>query len=189
VARGRPARQRARHCGLVAPKRDGRNDVLPPTAQGVQQHLAALWAPSAPAVGGRLPTGEGRPLRGLQRDHRGDDHGRRLNRRLGQDVSPKPTAHHPESSHRPIRLTQVDSAATRCPGLIGSFRSSSTTSDQCMTKSPPHYVKSPSRTAWRWPKSGQPIPRRCGIHPGCIVHPGVNLAKPIGESPSGSRPH
>ena len=30
------------------------------------------------------------PLRGLERDHRGDDHGRRLNRRLGQDVSSKP---------------------------------------------------------------------------------------------------
>ena len=45
-------------------------------------------------------------------DHRGDDHGRRLNRRLGQDVSSKPTAHHPESSHRPIRLAQVDSAVT-----------------------------------------------------------------------------
>ena len=57
---------------------------------GVQRHLAALWAPSAPAVGGRLPTGDGRPLRGLERDHRGDDHGRRLNRRLGQDVSSKP---------------------------------------------------------------------------------------------------
>ena len=57
---------------------------------GVQRHLAALSAPSAPAVGGRLPTGDGRPLRGLQRDHRGDDHGRRLNRRLGQDVSSKP---------------------------------------------------------------------------------------------------
>ena len=41
-------------------------------------------------VGGRLPTGDGRPLRGLERDHRGDDHGRRLNRRLGQDVSSKP---------------------------------------------------------------------------------------------------
>ena len=27
---------------------------------------------------------------GLERDHRGDDHGRRLNRRLGQDVSSKP---------------------------------------------------------------------------------------------------
>ena len=57
---------------------------------GVQRHLAALSAPSAPAVGGRLPTGDGRPLRGLERDHRGDDHDRRLNRRLGQDVSSKP---------------------------------------------------------------------------------------------------
>ena len=57
---------------------------------GVQRHLAALSAPSAPAVGGALPTGHGRPLRGLERDHRGDDHGRRLNRRLGQDVSSKP---------------------------------------------------------------------------------------------------
>ena len=57
---------------------------------GVQRHLAALSAPPAPAVGGRLPTGDGRPLRGLERDHRGDDHGRRLNRRLGQDVSSKP---------------------------------------------------------------------------------------------------
>ena len=61
-------------------------------------------------VGGRLPTGDGRPLRGLERDHRGDDHGCRLNRRLGQDVSSKPTAYHPESSHRPIRLAQVDNA-------------------------------------------------------------------------------
>ena len=47
-----------------------------PVAVRVQRHLAALSAPSAPAVGGRLPTGDGRPLRGLQRDHRGDDHGR-----------------------------------------------------------------------------------------------------------------
>ena len=46
---------------------------------GVQRHLAALSAPSAPAVGGRLPTGDGRPVRGLERDHRGDDHRRRLN--------------------------------------------------------------------------------------------------------------
>ena len=58
---------------------------------GVQRHLAALSAPSAPAVGGRLPTGDGRPLRGLERDHRGDDHGRRLNRRLGQVFPPEPT--------------------------------------------------------------------------------------------------
>ena len=50
----------------------------------------ALSAPSAPAVGRRLPTGDGRPLRGLERDHRRDDHGRRLNRQLGQDVSSKP---------------------------------------------------------------------------------------------------
>ena len=128
---GRPARQRARHSGPVAPKRGGRKEVLPPTARGpavgalgdrtdklasyqvahrelvpsvthrrskylnnraeklppadpatragdetlqvdparatvpvgVQRHLAALSAPSAPAVGGRLPTGHGRPLR------------------------------------------------------------------------------------------------------------------------------
>jgi hypothetical protein len=33
----------------------------------VQRHLAALSAASAPAVGGRLPTGDGRPLRGLAR--------------------------------------------------------------------------------------------------------------------------
>ena len=58
---------------------------------GVQRHLAALSAPSAPAVGGRLPTGDGRPLRGLERDHRGDDHGRRLNRQLGQVFPPEPT--------------------------------------------------------------------------------------------------
>ena len=37
-----------------------------------QRHLAAFAAPSTPAVGGRLPTGDGRPLRGLQRDHRDD---------------------------------------------------------------------------------------------------------------------
>jgi transposase-like protein len=41
-------------------------------------HFATLSAPSAPAVGGRLPTGDGRPLRGLERDHRGG-HDRRLN--------------------------------------------------------------------------------------------------------------
>ena len=52
------------------------------------RHLAALSAPSAPAVGGRLPTGDGRPLRGLERDHRGDDHGRRLNRRLDRTFRP-----------------------------------------------------------------------------------------------------
>ena len=45
---------------------------------GVQRHLAAFSAPSASAVGGRLPTGDGRPLRGLERDHRGC-HDRRLN--------------------------------------------------------------------------------------------------------------
>ena len=159
VARGRPARQRARHSGPVAPKRGGRKEVLPPTAQGpavgaqgdrhrqarplaggapraravgdpspvevpeqprrelasadpatragdetlqvdparatvtvgVQRHLAALSAPSAPAVGGAdYRQGHRRPLRGLEQDHRGDDHGRRLNQRLGQDVSAKP---------------------------------------------------------------------------------------------------
>ena len=54
---------------------------------GISPHFRP---PSAPAVGGRLPTGDGRPLRGLERDHRRDDHGRRLNRRLGQDVSSTP---------------------------------------------------------------------------------------------------
>ena len=53
---------------------------------GISPHFRP---PSAPAVGGRLPTGGGRPLRGLERDHWRDDHGR-LNRRLGQDVSSKP---------------------------------------------------------------------------------------------------
>ena len=52
--------------------------------------ISPTSAPSAPAVGGRLPAGDGRPLRGLERDHRRDNHGRRLNRRLGQDVSSKP---------------------------------------------------------------------------------------------------
>ena len=37
----------------------------------VQRHLAALSAASAPAVGGRLPPGDGRPLRCLERDHTG----------------------------------------------------------------------------------------------------------------------
>ncbi len=57
---------------------------------GVQRHLAALPAPSAPAVGGRLPTGDGRPLRGLERDHRG---GPRPppERELGQGFPPEPT--------------------------------------------------------------------------------------------------
>ena len=55
--------------------------------RGISPHFRA---PSAPAVGGRLPPGDGRPLRGLERDHRRDDHGHRLNRRLGQDVSSKP---------------------------------------------------------------------------------------------------
>src|SRR6185295_12241946 len=54
---------------------------------GISPHFRP---PSAPAVGRRLPTGDGRPLRGLERDHRRDDHGRRLNRRLGHDVSSKP---------------------------------------------------------------------------------------------------
>ena len=44
----------------------------------VQRHLATFSSPSASAVGGRLPTGDGRPLRGLERDHRGC-HDRRLN--------------------------------------------------------------------------------------------------------------
>ena len=91
----------------------------------VQRHLAALSAASAPAVGGRLPPGDGRWLRGLQRDHRRDDHGRRLNRRLGQDVSSKPTAHHPESSHRPIRLAQVDNASASALSRSATFRASS----------------------------------------------------------------
>ena len=39
---------------------------------------------------GRLPTGDGRPLRGLERDHRGDDHGRRLNRGLDRTFRPSP---------------------------------------------------------------------------------------------------
>jgi len=42
---------------------------------GISPHFRP---PSAPAVGRRLPTGDGRPLRGLGRDHRCDDHGRRL---------------------------------------------------------------------------------------------------------------
>jgi hypothetical protein len=89
----------------ASPVPGGRNGSCPRSAASRRTS-----APSAPTIGGRLPTGDGRPLRGLQRDHRGDDHGRCLNRRLGQDVSPKPTVHHPESSHRPIRLAQVDSA-------------------------------------------------------------------------------
>ena len=43
-----------------------------------QRHLTSFSAPSALAVGARLPTGDGRPLRGLERDHRGG-HDRRLN--------------------------------------------------------------------------------------------------------------
>ena len=35
-ARGRPARQRARQCGLVAPNRGGRNEVLPPMRKGLR---------------------------------------------------------------------------------------------------------------------------------------------------------
>ena len=59
-------------------------------------------------------------LHDLERDHRGDDHGRRLNRPLGHDVSTKPTAQQPESSHRPIRLAQVDNALPRVsyPSLL-----------------------------------------------------------------------
>ena len=40
----------------------------------VQRHLAALSAPSAPAVGGRLPTGDGRPLHRLAAGHRNCSH-------------------------------------------------------------------------------------------------------------------
>jgi putative transposase len=59
-------------------------------------------------------------LHDLERDHRGDDHGRRLNRPLGHDVSTKPTAQQPESSHRPIGLAQVDNALPRVsyPSLL-----------------------------------------------------------------------
>jgi nicotinamidase-related amidase len=88
-------------------------------AQRLLSAFSGIWphfsAPLAPAVGARGPTGDGRPLRGLQRDHRGDDHGRRLNRRLGQTIPFKPTARHPESSHRPIRLAQVDNAIAPAP--------------------------------------------------------------------------
>ena len=51
--------------------------------------LAPLSAPSAPAVGGRLPTSDGRPVRGLDRDRRGDDRDRRVNQVPGQDLSSK----------------------------------------------------------------------------------------------------
>ena len=44
----------------------------------VQRHLATFPSPSASAVGGRLPTSDGRPLHRLERDHRGG-HDRRLN--------------------------------------------------------------------------------------------------------------
>ena len=63
---------RTRHETLPHPRRS------PTVPSGVQRHLPALSAPSVPAVGGRLPTGDGRPLRGLEPDHRGDDHDRRL---------------------------------------------------------------------------------------------------------------
>ncbi len=68
-----PTRQRER-----AMKRFRTPGGSPTVPGGVQRHLPALSAPSAPAVGGRLPTGDGRPLRGLEPDHRGDDHDRRL---------------------------------------------------------------------------------------------------------------
>ena len=176
VARGRPARQRARHSGPVAPKRGGRKEVLPPTAHGpalraqgdphrparqlpdgaprahgvgaasplevpkprrelspadpatragdetlhldparapvpvrVQRHLAALSAPSAPAVGG--------DYRQVMADRfavwneiTGATTTPAASSATGTGRSSKPTAHHPESSHRPIRLAQVDSA-------------------------------------------------------------------------------
>ena len=79
----------------------------------VQPHLATFPSAAASAVGQRMAPRDGRPLHRLERDHRGDDHGRRLNRPLGHDVSTKPTAQQPESSHRPIRLAQVDNALPR----------------------------------------------------------------------------
>ena len=77
-----PTRQRERAMKRFKSARHAHGSVC------VQRHFATFPGPSAPVVGGRLPTGDGRPLRGLERDHRGDDHGRRLNRRLGQDVRP-----------------------------------------------------------------------------------------------------
>ena len=69
----------------------------------------------APAVGGRLPTGDGRPLRGLERDHRRDDHGRRLNRRLGQDVSSKPRLITPNHHIGQLGWLRFDNAMLTVP--------------------------------------------------------------------------
>jgi hypothetical protein len=103
----------------------------PTVPVGVQRHFAALSAPSAPADGSRLPTGHGRPLRGLERDHRGDDHGRRLNRRLGQDVSSKPRLITPNHHigqlgwlklavpATVLRMWIMASACCRCLGPLG----------------------------------------------------------------------
>src|SRR5258708_19737268 len=65
VARGRPAWRRARHSGPVAPKRGGRKEVLPPTAQAPavraqgDRHRQARQlpggAPRAHAVGAASP--------------------------------------------------------------------------------------------------------------------------------------
>ena len=62
--------------------------------------------------------GDGRPLRGLDRDHRGGDHGRRLNRRLGQDVSSKPrliTPNHHIGQLGWLKLTVPRRMAVRWP--------------------------------------------------------------------------
>ncbi len=73
---------------------------------GISPHFRP---PSAPAVGGRLPTGHGRPLRGRERDYRGDDHSRRLNRQLGQvfpsESTPNTRTIEPASPSPPIILT------------------------------------------------------------------------------------
>ena len=184
MARGRPARparQRARHSGPVAPKRGGRKEVLPPTAHGPaigaagDRHRQARQlpgrAPRAFAVGDpspvevpeqprrELPPADPatreramkrfKPIRHAQRflsafggistalsapsasasaaDYRPVMTNRFAvwNEITGRRPRPPPesatgtgrfvqaTAHHPESSHRPIRLAQVDSAVSR----------------------------------------------------------------------------
>jgi hypothetical protein len=52
-----------------------------------------------------------------ERDHRGDDHGRRLNRRLGQDVSSKPrliTPNHHIGQLGWLKLTVPSHDVWRC---------------------------------------------------------------------------
>src|SRR6476646_4898272 len=58
MARGRPARQRTRHPGPTSPGCPGRQEVLPPTAQGLAVCAAGAGDRQARQLRGRPPRGD-----------------------------------------------------------------------------------------------------------------------------------